>query len=90
MWASGNKGLRTLLVSFGHSIKFCECIISFMEVSVEYTMRLIIPWDHLLITYAKFSEKLTFLTYPLIHVRVHIRRVRNVSFSENFAYVLNE
>ena len=36
-------------------------------------------WDHPFSTYAKFSEKLTFL----------IPWVRNVSFSENFAYVLN-
>ena len=34
-------------------------------------------WDRAFITYAAFSEKLTFL-------------VRNVSFSENFAYVLNK
>ena len=34
---------------------------------------------HPLSTYAKFSEKLTILTY---------QGVRNVSFSENFAYIL--
>ena len=34
-------------------------------------------------TYAKFSEKLTFLT-PCAY-----QGVRNVSFSENFAYVIN-
>ena len=44
---------------------------------------------HPLSTYAKFSEKLTLLT----HVRVYARTCayqwpRNVSFSENFAYVL--
>ena len=44
---------------------------------------------HLLSTYAKFSEKLTFLT-PLISTHTcAYRGVRNVSFSENFAYVLN-
>ena len=40
-------------------------------------------------TYTKFSEKLTFLTPWYAHIRVRIREVRNVSFSENFAYVLN-
>ena len=44
------------------------------------------PWKfirgHPLSTYAKFSEKLTFLTSWYAHVRV-------CSFSENFAYVLN-
>ena len=35
--------------------------------------------DHSFISFAKFSEK-----------RVRIRGVRNVSFSDNFAYVLNE
>ena len=37
-------------------------------------------------TYAKFSEKLTFLTPWCAHVCVHIRGIRNVSFLENFAY----
>ena len=41
---------------------------------------------HSLSTYAKFSEKLTF--NPLIRTR-SCQGVRNVSFSENFAYVLN-
>ena len=41
-------------------------------------------------TYGKISEKLTFLT-PLIRTPMcAYQRVRNVSFSENFAYVLNE
>ena len=40
--------------------------------------------------YAKFSEKLPFLT-PLIRKRSCVyQRVRNVSFSKNFAYVQNE
>ena len=38
-------------------------------------------WLHPFNTYAKLSEKLTFLTAD--------QGVRNVSFSENFAYVLN-
>ena len=44
---------------------------------------------HPLSTYANFSEKLTFPTPRYAHVRVRIRGVRNVSFSDNFAYVLN-
>ena len=40
--------------------------------------------------FAKFSEKLTFL-YPLIHTRTcAYQGVRNVSFSENFANVIDE
>ena len=39
-------------------------------------------WGHLLSTYAKFSEKLTFLT-------PYQSAARNVSFSQNFAHVLN-
>ena len=38
--------------------------------------------------YAKFTEKLKCLTPRYTHVRVRIRG-NNVSFSENFAYVLN-
>ena len=40
-------------------------------------------WGHLLSTYAKLSEKLTFLR------TCAYQGARNVSFSENFAYVLN-
>ena len=44
---------------------------------------------HPLSMYAKFSEKLTFLT-PLTRLRTcAYQGVRNVSFSENFAYVLS-
>ena len=35
---------------------------------------------HLLSTYTKFSEKLTFLTPRYAHVRVYQGEVRNVSF----------
>ena len=41
--------------------------------------------DHSFSTYAKFSEKLTFLD-----VRTRAHQEVNVSFSENFAYILNE
>ena len=43
----------------------------------------VIIGDHSFSTFAKYSEKLTFLT-PWYH------GVENVSFSENFANVLNE
>ena len=43
--------------------------------------------DHSLSTYAKFSEKLKFLT-PCEHQGGAYQGVRN-SFSENVAYVLN-
>ena len=40
--------------------------------------------DHSFSTYPKFSGKLIFLTSPDTHT------IRNVSFSENFTYVLND
>ena len=40
-------------------------------------------WNHSFSTYAKFSEKLLFLT-------ISYQGVGNPSFSENFAHVLNE
>ena len=48
--------------------------------------------NHSFSSYAKFLEKLTFLTpwYGVAYVRVCIRGVRNVNFSEHFAYVPNE
>ena len=50
-------------------------------------LHLICEGDHSFSTSAKSSEKLTSLTPWYSHVR---NRVRNVSFSENFANVLNE
>ena len=45
--------------------------------------------NHLISMYAKLSVKLT-ISYPLIRTRRWTyQRVRNVSFSGNFAYVLN-
>ena len=44
--------------------------------------------NHSFSTYARFSEKLTFLTSWYAHERV--RNVRNVSFPEKLVYVLNE
>ena len=47
-------------------------------------------WGYPLSTYAKLSEKLSFLTPWYAHVRnVSFEMLRNVSFSQNFAYVLN-
>ena len=45
-------------------------------------------WSHPLITYAKLSEKLTFLIRDM-HTYVCVSGGRNISFSENFADVLN-
>ena len=45
--------------------------------------------DHSLINYAKIYQK-TSISYPRIRTRMcAYQRVRNVSFSENFAYVPN-
>ena len=57
-------------------------LVYFLEGTVFYV------WDHPFSTYTKFSKKLTFRN-PLIHTRT-FAGVRNVSFSKNFAYVLNE
>ena len=55
-----------------------------------FDMALNMPRDYSFSTCAKFSEKLTFLT-PLIRTRTcAYQGVRNVSFSEYVAYVLNE
>lgn len=40
-------------------------------------------------TYAKSSEKVKFLTNCYVHVREHIRGVRNVTVLENFTYIRN-
>ena len=49
--------------------------------------RKIIIWEHPFRTYAKFSEKLTFLS-PFV-AYLCVSGARNVSFSESFVYVLN-
>ena len=46
--------------------------------------------DHSFITFAKFSEKLTFLTSLICTRTCAYQRARSVSFSENFANVTNE
>ena len=51
---------------------------------------IVIIWGHSFSTYGKFSkEKKTFLTHWKTR-RCAYQWVRNVTFSENFAYVLNE
>ena len=45
--------------------------------------------NHPFSKYLKFSEKLTFLTPWYAYVRVRIKGVRNVSFSEYFAYLVD-
>ena len=60
---------------------------SFPPGVVEISFELNGHWDHLFSIYATLSEKHTFL----IRTRLcSYQRVRNVSFLENFAYVLNE
>ena len=46
--------------------------------------------DHSFSKYAKFSENLIFPSPRYAHVRVCIKGLKNVSFSENFAFVLIE
>ena len=47
-------------------------------------------WDHSFSTFAKFSQR-TNISYPLLRTRTCANQgLRNVSFSENFANVLNE
>ena len=52
----------------------------------DYPLRL---RTHPLSTYAISSEKLTFLNLWYAHVRVRIRGLEMLSFSENIGYVLN-
>ena len=66
-------------------------LLLFLELLTVVTMSSLTIRNHSFSTYAKFSEKLTFLTpwYPMLRTCA-CQGVRNVSFSENFAYVLNE
>ena len=54
------------------------------SVSENPYSRIFYAVDHLFSTHVKFSDKLTILTPGYAHVRVRIRGVRNVSFSEIF------
>ena len=57
---------------------------------LNFALRVLLLRDHSFSTYAKFSEK-TNISHPLIRTRTcAYQGERNVSFSENFAYVLNE
>ena len=76
----------------GDEIKLAPVLHKFSEYcsprkNITILRRKFFTWGHPLSTYAIFSEKLTSLTPCYAHVGVRIRRY--VSFSENFAYVLN-
>ena len=46
---------------------------------------------HSFSTYTKYSEKITFISYPLMRTRKFAyQEIRNINFSENLVYVLNE
>ena len=59
------------------------------KLSIRCFWKLINLWDHWFCTYAKFSEKLTFLNLWYAHVLVTYTYA-HVTFSGNFAYELNE
>ena len=81
------KNLFQAFVSFSFPLKKSENQM-LSDVSEGYRKYLTVS-GHSLSTYAKFSEKLTFLV-PLIRTRTcAYQEVRNVCFSENFAYVFN-
>ena len=71
---------------------FCNALILLScLIRMETNNWLKVPRNHSFSTYAKFSEKkLTFITPWYAHVRVRSRGIRNVSFPETFAYLLNE
>ena len=75
---------------------FCDKVLQNMFQSIRL-LKIIKnnTWDHSFSTYAKFCEKLTFLTSGYAHVCVRIRGeayqgIRNVTFTENFVDVLDE
>ena len=69
-------------------LMYYSCKSSHLENSYELSD---LRRDHSFSTYGKCSEKLTFLTPWYADVRTcAYQEVRNVSFSEDFAYVLNE
>ena len=77
-------------------VSYAKCgIIRYFKVTYTAPKGPGLLWDHPFSTYAKLSEKLTFLTSWYAHVctcartYVCVSGVRNVSFSESFAYLLN-
>ena len=60
--------------------KSVACVLLWCKIFKHFTgikfclVLLVLSWDHPFSTYAKFSEKLTFLTPRYAHVRVRIRR----------------
>ena len=70
---------------------FCNALILLScLIRMETNNWLEVPRNHSFSTYAKFSEKKTNITPWYAHVRVRSRGIRNVSFPETFAYLLNE
>ena len=52
-------------------------------------MRIILIWDHSLRTYKMFRK--SNISYPLIRTRTFAcQGIKNLSFSEDFVYVLND
>ena len=90
---SGVTGPKPRQVHFkdfwSHTLEWWERInminiIHFLQCLLIWVWNINETWVYPFSTYAKFSEKLTFLTPWCAY-----QGVRNVSFSENFAYVLN-
>ena len=62
-----------------------DTFINHSDESIYYSQNDFCLSDDSFRMYAKFSEKLTFLTSGYTHVRVSIRWKQNLSFSGNFA-----
>ena len=85
MGYENEKLALTVLNSYQHS--------DFVYFNYEYQMQCYFQVsirDHSFSTYAKFSEKLRFFNPWYAHVHVHARGVGHVSFSKNFACIVNE
>ena len=76
-------------------VSYAKCgIIRYFKVTYTAPKGPDLLWDHPFSTYAKLSEKLTLPADTRTCVPVHVRTcayqgVRNVSFSESFACLLN-
>ena len=82
--------VHLIVCSYHVTYAFLICTVHLIVCSYHVTHVDSLFWrferEHLFSTYAKFSEKLIFLNPRTCAYQ----GVRNVSFSENFAYVLNE
>ena len=91
MWSLFLSSHRRFCNAYEHHLRLLKY---FPSVYVSFER----PWfsyyssirDHSFSKYAKFSQKVTFLTPWYASVRVQIMGVRNVSFWENFAHAINE